>query len=678
MEGQGGLAVDGIVNLVTVVGLGVAVVLAALYALLRAISWFPGRRDPVQAARSHGTVTALVALFASGPAAYTRLFTVDGTVPLVPESQAQTTRVHPSGALQTVVTGTPEPLGWAQATTIISGPVVALVAVYLVAQYTWPRPTGVVRTARLSGHRARNYLPRSLTAVTAVVALWALACVLLAFSTPAVPVRLNSESLEEAPGYLQDSWTDPGYRAGDEFAPWLLAALGLTLLGTSLVIAVVARRPPLTGLHPGDDDAVRHIAVNRALRTAVLMQAGIASAAATAWGNAQQEAARRARDRRLETAADTSVAWQDLAPPMIPYLTPILVMVGVILAAAMLLWRSRYVHELGGHTDVGRDGVGLPGAPGADTAPGRPPARPGTVHAVARIRSDALVVIWVVAVAFVGLISLWLVELNLGPEAGAGSTAVSAEDEWAGATMLWAGLPFLTATLILCASEILVRRRHAVPAGTAPVITGRASPWTGWALGLAVVLALPWCALCLLTVVPQSQTSAGLAAGVVVLGLAGWGGARLALHRPALAQATATQDATVRQYGADRFRAAAAAGIYTMNAVACLQAVQVWHGFTGSAGLDPGVEELPPVISVVRTVTVVVLLVAAAACLALPALADPGAAADRLLAEEESGGTDRTVPVQSERPGGSGRPGNPGRSDGSASPGPATGSVSLD
>jgi hypothetical protein len=509
-------------------GFGMALGLAFLYLILRGTAWRPGGGDPVRAVRVHAMITALIALFASGTSGYYRL------------SEPETT----------------EPLPWAEALITVSGPVVSLVLVYLMAQYTWPRQTGPVRTARLADRRAGQYLPRTLSVVAAIVALLAGAAVVLAWTTPEVDAV-------------------PGSRAGGEFAPWLLAALALIVLGFLVVLRVVARRPPLGGLHPHDDHLVRQVAVNRALRTLVMMLWGVTNAAVQGWAQAHWSLAVDDFDPLSEAGPEV--------PGLVDVLQSAVGITGAALSLAMLLWRSPALRTLGDHTVTGRVPV----------LSERPLGHPGTVEAVRRLRWESI--------TMAGLTAIIAAGVTAGP-------MLNATVEW---HPVWVAVPFAAVLMSFGLYELAIRRGHCPSPRVFPSVSGTTPRWAWWALGASLVPAAVWCVLCLTTVRPQTGPATSLTLTAAALAVLSIALTRLALRRPPLGRATPAADEAIRSAGAERILAVGAAGITAATAMACFVTVQVWHGFISDARLVLGIDELPDSLLTVRLVVVLALAVLA-------------------------------------------------------------------
>ncbi|MGM7671374.1 hypothetical protein [Microbacterium sp. A93] len=555
-------------------GLGLALGLGVLYLILRGTAWSPGRGDPVRAVRTHAMITALIAFFASGTAGLSRLRTAeeyqvfgDGAFPVTTETEGE---IH-----RTIISAPVPGLTWVEGLGITLGPVLGFVLVYVVAQYTWPRQSGAVRTARLKDRRPADLLPRYLTAFTVLIAVAALGPVALTWTVPGVEARQIDEQWSDETGSGGSSWFEAGQRAGTDVVPWLVLALVLTGVGFMVVLQTIARRPLLFGLHPHDDDLVRRIAVNRALRTAAAMVLGIS-----------------------QMGAEPAPWWAGLC---------------IALLVVLLFWRSPHVSELGSHTASGRQAYDAGRSPRAVSSP----SRPGTARAVLRLRLDGATIAWTAGVP-IGVMVAFLLFLRAAPSDHGGPWSL----------LLWTALPCAAALLILGFTELGVRRGHC-PAD-APSSTGRSSRWPLAALGLAVVLAAVWCVLCLVTPAFQTRQAAELAAalavttaGFAVLCLAL---SRLALRRPDLGRATPAQDEAIRTGGANRILAVGAAGVLAVTGAALLAGVQVWNGFITSAVFDPGINELPDGLLMTRGLLLFALFGLIVACLIAPAPAVPGVA----------------------------------------------------
>lgn len=592
-------------------GLGLALGLGLLYLVLRGTAWSPGRGDPVRAVRTHAMITALIALFASGTSGLSRLATAEeyavfghGAFPVTTQTEGETVR--------TITTAPVPGLSWVEGLGTVLGPVLGFALVYVVAQYTWPRQSGAVRTARLRDRRPSDLLPRYLTAFTALLLVAAVGLVALSWTAPGVDARQVDErwgagepgSAEWDQGYGgENSWFEPGVRAGADIAPWLLLAVVLVVLAFVVVLRTIARRPILGGLHPHDDDLVRRIAVNRALRTTAVIALGIGQAGFNAWAVADAARALQAAD--------------SYSTPFMPWLG----LASVLAMLILLFWRSPYVSQLGSHTAPGLEGYDAGRSPRNAGSPARfdAPSRPGTARAVLRLRLDGATLAWMVGVPSGVLVAFFL-------------WAAPADGDAQWSMLLWSSLPCAAALLILGLTELGVRRGHCPAPGTdgGAVTTGSPSRWPLIALGLAVLLATVWSVLCTVTPAFQTAQAAELAgalaattAGFALLSLAL---ARLAVRRPALGHATAAQDAALRAGGANRVLAVGAAGVFAVTAAALIAGVQVWNGFITSAVFDPGVNDLPDGLLLTRTLLLFVLFSLIVVCVIAPAPEVPGVA----------------------------------------------------
>lgn len=306
--------------LLLVLGLGLAVALTLGYSLLRASPWSPHDGGALAWARLHGFATALIAavgvpaaaLFLQslqsdhGPAEFS-LFVTPGAEAL----ELDATALHPGQGLLVAVS-----------------PGLWLLAIHAIAQRTWPRATGVVRTARLQAQRATHLLPAVLTTVAGGVCVAALAAITLAWTAPGTaPLHLSYAT----GGSTLESFS-PGVRPGAEFAPWLLLALGTLAASTAVVVFLVSRRPALTGITADEDEALRRITVHRVLRTTAAGTLIILVVAVAGWADGTLQAATREAYGSLDAMAAAYAegltldgdggAHLDLASPPRPDLPP--------------------------------------------------------------------------------------------------------------------------------------------------------------------------------------------------------------------------------------------------------------------------------------------------------------------------------------------------------------------
>ncbi|GAA1342982.1 hypothetical protein [Arthrobacter roseus] len=223
-----------------------------VYSFLRFAAHAPTGRDEARwAARRHGFWTALIGFFAVGILSGRSYGVVDSPIG---ERQPGTV-----------------PMGWnadwpGELWSLLL-PMAGLGAIYVIAQYTWPRPKGSVRSAELSVRRIIDFIPRNLT----------LLAILLTLVTGALVVA--AAGLEEvAPRESEFGYGLSGRASGGYFATGTGLALLILITGTAMAIVVIVRRRPVPGLSMVDDATVRRIGLNRLLRTVILTLVTLLSA----------------------------------------------------------------------------------------------------------------------------------------------------------------------------------------------------------------------------------------------------------------------------------------------------------------------------------------------------------------------------------------------------------------
>lgn len=263
--------------LVLLVGgvLALAALAVLVYALVRLSGWSPGDGAPATSARMHGFAMALIGLLAV-------LFACLLLTGLVEDGfsdhRVTDAQLGPGASATEFPTTPPDPFS---ATLTAALPAMLLLGIHAVAQRTWPRRTGPVRTARLVARRSPDYVPRPLLWCVLGIGAIALAAAALSWTTPEVPaLHLYYEAETSTLG----TYTI-GTRPGSDVAPWLALALLLLAAATAATTVLVARRPPLTGLSPAVDDAIRRVAVHRLLRTAAAGALAVLLVAVTAWSS---------------------------------------------------------------------------------------------------------------------------------------------------------------------------------------------------------------------------------------------------------------------------------------------------------------------------------------------------------------------------------------------------------
>lgn len=485
---------------------GVAVTIAVVYAVIRLFT-NSAQREPLPAARSHGMVTALVALFATGTSGLTGLVFVDE----LPWARG-------SADAPTGITEFPTPDVPLDAGLTALSPALWLPLVYWIAQRTWPASVAPRRSARLTARSWTEYLPRTLTAVVGGLALIALGSALWLWQTDPRPLQLRSgEDLTtsaESDTVLQ--LVAPGVRGGAQLSPWLLAATVLFCLAGAAAVAAVVRRGALAGLSPTQDDAVRHVAVNRVLRTLALMLVSVPGAVGNAAGHQQAE------------HGGATQPW------------------AVVLALAVLIamagWRSPHLAVLRQesalllHEDGTQEQVEVPRGP-------------GTLSDVLQLRHSAASVVIPVAALAMGL------GYALGPWLLVGSSDVSLALLTAGPLVL--GLAVLWIGYL--AVEFVLRMRH-TDRTAAPRTRGvRASTWRIVLLGAvaaAGLVAAGWAVREQRSLARQGveafPLAVGVVAGLAVAGVLTAVGVRVCLRRRPLSRTSSLMDRRLRRRAADR------------------------------------------------------------------------------------------------------------------------------
>lgn len=203
---------------------------------------------PLRLARRHGMWAALLALLAGGVLGQPPFAFLSGYW-----TADQASRIAEPRVLQDL----------AQA----AGPFLALVGVYVLAQYTGPRRRSDVRVVDLAVRRLRDYLPVRLCVFTGVLALLAAASIATTAGLPAI---------DREPGAGQDAAMTlvarvPGYY----FALVSGTAYLLLLLGTLFALVVIVARPRVGTLTHVEDSIMRRVFINRLLRTIALVTTSV-------------------------------------------------------------------------------------------------------------------------------------------------------------------------------------------------------------------------------------------------------------------------------------------------------------------------------------------------------------------------------------------------------------------
>lgn len=327
----------------------------------------------------------------------------------------------------------------------------------------------------------------------------------------------------------------------------LLAVLLLGwVVATALAVRAVLRRPVLAGVHPATDLAVRRVAVNRILRTALVAVVGIALSLPWTWDRLARTAHGHALDPTGQRWPETAQELAAFTTPVSSLAVPAVALLLVTLTAAAL-WRSPSLAVL----------AAAPGVEDTDGRPWTPPpsAAAGTARAVRALRDRAGMTALSLTLLSVLASSAASFVLPVGDDAAARTTA----------SVLAAAGPFLLGMAVLAVAEAQVRRHHAAPGPAGPGLPA-ASGWRRVLLVLAVVAVLPtaaWIAHRQLPLVVghvqargvDAAAATALLVGAVLLMLVALAGAHWAGRRGPLTRADAVEDALLRGSAADRFLA---------------------------------------------------------------------------------------------------------------------------
>jgi hypothetical protein len=155
----------------------------------------------------------------------------------------------------------------------LAWPVLGCLGVHALGQVSYPGPRRTRRQTVLAVRRIRDFLPRRLAAVTAVI--FSAAGALIA-STTTLPgfAAVPPATVLDGP-YSQQTHGIDGRVPGAELAFWLGGALAVLAVGTWLVLWLIARRRQLEALDAADNAVLRTIAMNRLLRTVATVAAGL-------------------------------------------------------------------------------------------------------------------------------------------------------------------------------------------------------------------------------------------------------------------------------------------------------------------------------------------------------------------------------------------------------------------
>ncbi|WP_052260404.1 hypothetical protein [Pseudarthrobacter phenanthrenivorans] len=222
---------------------------AGVYLLLRYLVRGARGRDVLAAASRHALCTGVIGWLASSllPAANAGILPVPGT-------RNGTVEILPA-------------LAW---------PVLGCLAVHILGQLSYPR-TGSVRAQPGSVRRMHTFLPRRLSWTVTAIFLLSIVQIAWTATLPGYSAQPYGSRSDGDGGYA--AFGGEGRIPGVEIAAYLGGSLLVLAVGTLLVLALTARRPPLAGLSTDVDGLLRTITANRLLRTVATVAAGLAAIA---------------------------------------------------------------------------------------------------------------------------------------------------------------------------------------------------------------------------------------------------------------------------------------------------------------------------------------------------------------------------------------------------------------
>ncbi|MHC6230137.1 hypothetical protein ACX5I6_10665 [Arthrobacter sp. MMS24-T111] len=159
----------------------------------------------------------------------------------------------------------------------LAWPVLGCLAAHVLGQLSYPRPQSTPDAPGASRRRIRDIVPRRLGWTVAAIFAGAAAHIAWMSALPGFPSRAYESRPDGHGGFT--TFGGEGRIPGQELAPYLGGALIVLAAGTLFVLALAARRPPLAGLAPKEDDLLRTIAGNRLLRTVATVASGLGAIA---------------------------------------------------------------------------------------------------------------------------------------------------------------------------------------------------------------------------------------------------------------------------------------------------------------------------------------------------------------------------------------------------------------
>ncbi|WP_417217287.1 hypothetical protein [Arthrobacter sp.] len=540
------------------IALMIAVGAVLLYGFLRLQARTPVSGDPRRSARTHALWTAIIAFFASSTSALTALVRVPAPTQGTDGHGTYWTSIDPAGH-------TTLGLAW-----IAASPGLWLGLVYILAQFTWPRPHTRVRTATLEARTLRDHLPPVLTGIFASFSLLGLGAVAWAWASPAVPPIPGREVTQDgADGGTVVSTSVraiDGLRPGTESGPWLLSALLLAVAATGIAALVIVKRRPLSGLSGNGNHTLRLIGLNRLLRTAILVVGGIM---VTAAGSAMAAA---------QYAALDTEAWSNRGG----------LMVGAAASGADKPW-GWLVTVLA----IGQYAVLVAmaaAAPPRLRAADEPVGTLGTAHLPGSFTAGLQLLtrthVFAVALATIPLAGALLALPGfVDPVMRFPAPALSGIE----GPLVFASLPFAFYFLCMSGVEALLRRGHCPPRGARPA-TSKFPPTRlpAWAWRVGVIAYTVALVLSVLTPHGDRSLVVSLSVGLVVSSLPAAGWWLMVRNRPPLGRASTHEDLRLRGLSRHRILRLGAANLFMATGMIVLMDSASWFHGAAMLGNDGG------------------------------------------------------------------------------------------
>ncbi len=529
----------------------------------------PGTSDEAgrDAARRHAFWTTLIAFFASGLAAASEV----GSIPAA------------------YYAGQAQGPSWLAGLLTVLVPLVSLAGIYIIGQYTWPKPRGRVRRADVTIRRTRDYIPSALLSVMIAAAVLAVTAAIAVWELPGIEGFSGSQSFDG----VEVTGEHNGRQPGSYFAPILLIGILTLAVGVATATTVIVRRRSVDSLNREDNDILRRILINRLFRTAALLFASLGTMAVS-FANQQVPAI-------ILDGPAPATGWEP-AQQLAGWLA-------VTLMIAMALWRPPLL------------------AP--DGTPGRPVIYRGSYAAGQEITESmhtAAMVFTAVALVAVGGWASFVVQPATVPDNGNPVFSTSPQL----LLPLAFAVPVAVFLAVVAAGEVRLWRGHTrssdasgSPSYGRPVPVTRLipSPLLAAVAGGAVLLAA---AIGFNAAAPGRQPDllAAFAVAGAALLLLGAAAILLVHRRPRLFEATPEADNLLRRVSGFRVARMTAAGLFALTAQLLHAHPAAWGWFLDST-VSWSVYQLSPGVHTALRITTAVLYLTAIVLALLPGASRP-------------------------------------------------------